>query len=144
MAERLYFANDSIHFFVTYSSKEDFERDMERVLSSQPDMVTLWSRRGNDCNYAPADFWYANGRLRPYVIQTMDEVFEGRDSSEFLLHTFVGLSSATNEQVDNRPIPRIFYLPAEACITPGQAVNEDTLYIHTEDKDLPVITIENV
>lgn len=143
MSERLMFDNVRVQFFITYSSKEDFIRDLHAALDTGDEVITLWSRNGNDENWWRGDFFKTDGSLKRYSVRTVDEIFDGRDEDEFLYHSKVGISSTSDEQVDARPVPRVLHLSKEPIYKPGQKIEEPSMYIHMDEKDLPLITTLN-
>lgn len=142
MSVRLVICVDGLDTFpITYSSKEDFQTDLDFHLSNPDNQVmTTWSRNGNDCNYNIKDWFYPNGNRKPVVVLTVDEWFDGRDDHEKVYNSTVSFSSHTQEEVDNRPTPRVFHLRDYSYILPSQQqITPDLIYVNMEDKDIPVV-----
>lgn len=79
---------------VEYSSKEDFLKDFKTQVSNNTDYLSLINERGSPTNFRICEFFSDDGeRYIEPVIYTVEEFFEGRDTSECNKYTSVVSSS---------------------------------------------------
>jgi hypothetical protein len=135
------FSNGTVQVFVTYSSKADFINDITKAIASGDPYVTFFSRNGNDNNHHTYHFLNKDGSIKPFVVQTADELWDGRDSDEYLFNSKVSVSSSSYNKIDARPIPRVLHLPKTVVLQPGGRFSP-SLYEGMEDKDLQLVNTE--